>query len=260
MNRSDITVVILTLNEEENVGRLLECLSWALQVVVVDSGSTDRTIEIVSGFPNVTLRHRAFDTHASQWNAGVDASDTEWVLTLDADHMPSEELAGEIAGLLPASETSAYRATFIYSIFGRPLRGSLYPSLPVLFRRDRGSFYQDGHTNKLRVDGVIRKLDAKIFHDDRKPLDRWLRNQVSYMKLERAKLLSNGEPLSLPDRIRRSHLFAPIYAFVYVLLIKRAILDGKAGFYYAYQRLLAEVLLSLELLDDALRRPNKPGS
>lgn len=253
MNPSDITVAIITLDEEENIGRLLERLSWAPRVLVFDSGSSDHTLAIISRFPNAIVHHRAFVSHASQWNAAMEVINTEWALALDADFIPSDEFAAELESLSPPAATSAYSADFIYSIFGHALQGSLYPSLPVLFRTRKAQFYQDGHANKLRVDGGVQKLQAKIFHDDRKPLDRWLRNQISYMTLEKKKLSTAGQKLSWSDKIRRSHLLAPIYAFLYVLFVKRSILDGRAGFFYAYQRLLAEVLLSLELLDAELR-------
>jgi len=257
MNPSDLTVVILTLDEEENIGRLLERLTWAPKIVVLDSGSTDKTLEIISRFPNATVHSRVFTGHASQWNAAIELIDTDWALALDADYIPSEDLASELASLSPRSAASAYRADFVYSIFGRPLTGSLYPSLPIFFRPRKALFYQEGHANKLRVDGEVQQLRARIFHDDRKSLDRWVRSQISYMKLEKKKLGIGGQELSWPDKLRRSHLLAPLYAFVYVLFVKRSILDGRAGFYYAYQRLFAEVLLSLELLDDELRNSKK---
>ena len=87
-----LTALVLTYNEQENIRRNLEALLWVPKVIVVDSFSNDRTLEIVRSFPNVQVVQRVFDTHANQWNAGLDRIDTEWVLTLDADYVLTAEL------------------------------------------------------------------------------------------------------------------------------------------------------------------------
>src|SRR6476660_1490961 len=89
---NDLTALILTSNEEANIGRTLEALRWLTRVVIIDSHSTDRTVEIARSFPNVQVKQRAFDTHANQWNAGLNSVETEWVLTLDADYVLTAEL------------------------------------------------------------------------------------------------------------------------------------------------------------------------
>src|SRR5437764_11178163 len=94
-----ITPLILTYNESPNIGRTLEQLRWARDIVVVDSLSDDETLEIAKGFPQVRVFQRQFDTHGVQWNFGLNetAISTEWVLALDADFVLSPELVDEIA-------------------------------------------------------------------------------------------------------------------------------------------------------------------
>ena len=87
MNLAEITPLILTWNEEANIGRTLEGLTWAARIVVVDSGSTDGTAALVARHPNAELVYREFDNHAAQWNFGLDQVDTPWVLALDADYV-----------------------------------------------------------------------------------------------------------------------------------------------------------------------------
>ena len=84
---ADITPVILTYNEAANIGRSLERLTWAGQVVIVDSGSTDETLAIAGRFPNVRTVHRPFDSHARQWRFAVEETgiSSDWLLRLDAD-------------------------------------------------------------------------------------------------------------------------------------------------------------------------------
>lgn len=169
---ADIIPVILTYNEAANIGRSLERLTWAKEVVIVDSNSTDDTLAIASRFANVRTVQRPFDTHAQQWRFAVEETGitSDWVLRLDADYMVEAALRDEIAALAPAAGTAAYEIAFTYCIEGRPLRASLYPALPVLFRRGRGKFVQDGHTEKLSIDGPIMKLNRRLLHDDRKSL------------------------------------------------------------------------------------------
>src|SRR5687767_8763413 len=101
-----ITPLVLTCNEAPNIGRTLSRLSWARDIVVVDSFSDDNTVEIASTFPQVRVYQREFDSHASQWTFGLTetAISSEWVLGLDADYILTDELLAEIKGLSPGSD------------------------------------------------------------------------------------------------------------------------------------------------------------
>ena len=252
---AEITPVILTYNEAANIGRSLERLRWAKEVVVVDSNSTDDTLAIARRFANVRTVQRPFDTHARQWRFAVEETGitSDWVLRLDADYMVEPALRDEIAGLAPAADTAAYEIAFTYCIDGRPLRGSLYPALPVLFRR--GRFVQDGHTEKLGIDGPVVKLRNRLLHDDRKSLERWLQSQSRYQAQEAEKLTSRPwSELSWPDRLRRTRFLGPIAVAVHCLFAKGLIFDGAAGFLYTAQRVTADLILSMHLLRRDLDR------
>src|SRR6185295_10441829 len=94
-----ITPLILTYNEAPNIARALQGLTWAREIVVVDSFSDDETVQIATSFPNVRVVQRAFDCHRNQWEFGLKETDisTAWVLALDADYLLSDELVAEIA-------------------------------------------------------------------------------------------------------------------------------------------------------------------
>ena len=252
-----ITPVILTYNEAANIGRSLERLTWASEVVIVDSHSTDDTVAIARGFPNVRVVQRPFDTHSRQWRFAVEETGiaSDWVLRLDADYMVEPALRDEIAALRPDPATAACEIAFTYCIEGRPLRASLYPALPVLFRRGRGRFEQDGHTEKLRIDGPVVKLSQRLLHDDRKSLERWLQSQARYQAQEADKLLDRPwSQLSWPDRIRRTRLLGPLAVLVHCLVVKRLVFDGTAGLLYTAQRVTADIILSMQLLRRDLDR------
>lgn len=251
---SDITPLVLTFNEAPNLERTLARLTWAREVVLLDSFSTDETLSIARKHPNVRVVQRRFDTHGAQWAAGVAECRTEWVLSLDADYVLSPELVQELKAWRPRPDVDAYFCRFQYSINGKPLRGSLYPPRAVLFQPARCGYVQDGHTQRLHVPGKVDWLEHVIFHDDRKPISRWLADQDRYARIE-AEKLSTAVPkaLSWPDRLRRHIVMAPPLVFFGTLLVKGVIFDGWRGWFYACQRTIAELLLSLRLAQARLQ-------
>jgi glycosyltransferase involved in cell wall biosynthesis len=234
---------------------MLDKLRWAQRIVVLDSGSTDGTLEIVARYPQVEVIHRPFDSFAEQCNFGLTQIQTEWVLSLDADYELSDELVRELHELPEDEEAvGGYRVSFIYRIYGRPLRGTLYPPRTVLYRVRGARYVNEGHGHRVTVPGNVGRLRWKIYHDDRKPLSRWFASQQNYARLEAAYILSIAPlRLSRTDRVRRIGWPAPVLVFVYVLLVKGCVLDGWAGWFYALQRLLAETMIALEVADRRLR-------
>ncbi|WP_096625789.1 glycosyltransferase family 2 protein [Calothrix sp. NIES-3974] len=245
-----ITPLILTYNEAPNINRTLQCLTWAQQIVVIDSFSTDETIDILSSYPQVQVFQRKFDTHANQWNYGLEKVKTEWIMSLDADYIVTKEFVTEIISVLSNKEINGYFASFKYCIFGKPLHGSILPPRLVLFRKEKAIYIDDGHTQLLELTGKSSNLRTCIHHDDRKSLSRWLSSQDRYMIIEVKKLLETpNSQLSLGDRIRKQKILAPAIILFYCLIIKGGILDGWHGWYYAFQRVLAEILLGIRLME-----------
>lgn len=249
----EITPVVLTYNEEANLERSLNALRWARRVLVVDSFSTDGTLAIAARFPNVTVVQRAFDDFAGQWNhaLALDEIASEWVLALDADFFVTDAVRDELAALAPAPGVHGYRARFRYVLGGKVLRGSLYPPITVLFRRAHACYRQDGHAYRVEVTGgEIAELTQSLWHDDRKPFARWLRSQERYALEEAAKLAqSRFAELRWPDRVRKVPFAAAPLVLGQCLLLKGGLLDGRAGMTYAAQRTVAELMISLALLD-----------
>ncbi|NOY17041.1 MAG: glycosyltransferase family 2 protein [Gammaproteobacteria bacterium] len=253
---NQITPVILTYNEAPNIGRVLDRLSWAERIVVVDSVSTDETLDILSRYDSVVVHQRKFNSHAEQWNFAIGETgiETDWVLALDADYGLTDEVIKELEGLSLDGAVSGYRAFFLYCVFGKPLRGTLYPPVTVLYRRENAHYIQDGHTQRIVIEGEVEDMLSPILHDDRKPLSSWLQAQDRYMNLE-ADIISNsayGE-LGFNDRVRKFIFIAPALTFFYCLFFKLGVLDGWRGLYYATQRALAELILSLKLIERIIK-------
>jgi glycosyltransferase involved in cell wall biosynthesis len=247
-----VTPVILTRDEEDNIGRTLAQLTWATDVVVVDSESTDATAAIAQRFPNVRLLRRAFDSHGAQWTFAASQVATEWMLTLDADYFVPERFVRELAALDPQEDVAGYEASFTYAINGRPLRATLYTPRVVLIRRGASEFWQDGHTQRVRIHGRVERLRTRLIHDDRKDLRRFIERQRIYMRKEARKLRATPfRQLPLSGRVRKLRVVSPLATLTYVLIAKRTIFDGFAGLRYALERFLAESILSIELFRKA---------
>ncbi len=247
-----ITPLILTYNESPNIDRTLKQLTWAKRIVVIDSYSTDSTLEILKSYPQVEVFQRTFDTHTNQWNYGLEQVSSEWVLSLDADYCLTDKLIEEIKTIPLDTPFDSYFVQFKYCVFGQPLRGTILPPREVLFKRKKAIYIDDGHTQLLKVEGKSGMLSSFIDHDDRKSLSRWLWAQDRYMIIEAKKLQETPAfKLSLGDRIRQKKIIAPFIILLYCLILKAGILDGWAGWYYAFQRTLAELLLSIHLIKNS---------
>jgi glycosyltransferase involved in cell wall biosynthesis len=254
----DITPLIITYNEAPNIRRALGKLVWARRIVVIDSVSSDATLEILGSYPQVEIISHPFADFASQCNFGLTQIATPWVLSLDADYELSDELVEELRAVKPSDTIGGYRARFIYRIHGQPLRGSLYPPRTVLYRKANASYRNEGHGHRVAVDGDVLQLRGVIYHDDRKPLARWIASQQSYARKEAEYLLGQRrDSLTANDKIRLIGWLAPIGVFCYVLFAKGCILDGWPGWYYALQRVVAEALIALEIVDRRLRRNDR---
>ena len=249
-----LTALILTYNEQENIGRALSALSSIDQIVIVDSFSTDRTVEIARGIrPDVVVRSYAFRSFADQCNFGLSQITTEWVLSIDADYILTPGLITEISGLNPANDIAGYSVGFCYCVFGHVLRSTVYPARTVLYRRELARYRDEGHGHRVVVDGKVQRLFGKINHDDRKPLSRWIKAQDRYAKIEAAHLtVTPRSQLNVQDRLRKQIFFAPLALSIYLLLVCGLFLDGWRGWYYVFQRTVAELMLSLRLLEQKL--------
>jgi glycosyltransferase involved in cell wall biosynthesis len=248
-----ITPVLLTYNEAPNIARTLSKLTWADDIVVLDSGSTDETLSILRRFPRVRVFKRPFDTHGNQWRHAVFETNikTPWILRLDADYQVTEALVEEMSRLDHNDAPNAYRISFDYAIFSHKLLASLYPPNTVLLRMGYFTVSQSGHTETWTVKAPIGALKAHIIHDDWKPVEDWLESQARYMRRELNELPTKRGKVR--KFLRRRPPLMPLLTFFYCLIGKGLIFNGRAGVAYTLQSLVAESILSLMVLEKRLR-------
>lgn len=165
----NISACIITLNEETNLPRCLESLQGvADEIVIVDSGSTDRTPFIATDFNARFIRHE-WSGYAAQKNFTLSKAKNEWVLSLDADEALSPELRQEILALkqsAPAPDIAAYSMPRVVFYQGTWIRfGDWYPDVLVrLFRKDQARFAGGPVHERLEVDGPVHPLRGEIHH------------------------------------------------------------------------------------------------
>jgi glycosyltransferase involved in cell wall biosynthesis len=250
---NQITPVLLTYNEEQNIGRTLSKLWWAKDIVVVDSFSSDATLTVVDQFENVRLFRRAFDSHADQWRFATGATGivSDWILRLDADYQLTERFVDELDRLRPEASVSAYSIGFKYAVFTQELRTSLYRANTILLRRGCFSVRNQGHTEVWEVKGSVGSLKEKLIHDDWKSTSQWLVSQERYMTRELRDV--ERHPRRIVRWLRLRPPLMPIATLVYCLFGKGLLFAGRAGIFYCLQRLVAEAVLALMVLERGLR-------
>jgi glycosyltransferase involved in cell wall biosynthesis len=253
-----ISVVILTLNEELNLPRCLEAISWCDDVLIVDSFSSDATLRIAAEH-GVRVVQRAFDNFAGQRNFAVENCDLkyEWVFHLDADEVMTPELSAEILRCIVATEKDAYRVSSKLMFKGKFLRhAGLFPWYQVrLGRREKLRFTQVGHGQREQLPAnKIGTLKNSLLHFPfEKGLEDWIEKHNRYSTAEARHNVYGYADDDAPildllsiatDRRRRAtkKIFRRLpcratIRFIYMYVFRGGILDGKAGFRYC--RLLA---------------------
>lgn len=257
MSFERVTPVVLTFNEEENIGRTLESLRGFPRVVVVDSCSTDRTEEISRSFPNVSWFANPWRGFGEQWAFALVQTgiDSDFVLALDADMSVPGSLAHETGEVAARDEIDGGIIAFDYRIRGVPLAGSLYPPQLRLLRRSKARAGQSGHAHQLEVEGRVVRLSGRLVHDDRKPLESFVMAQLGYSALEAPRLVAVSDGAAgLRSAIRRSLPFSPLIVWLLAWLRAGGPFRGAAARRYALERLLYDTMLRWRVEDAKLAR------
>lgn len=262
-----LSVLILTLNEAVNIGDCIASLPWREDIHVLDSGSSDSTVEIAIAMgAHVTLN--PLKNYADQRNLGLALSfANEWIVMLDADERMTPELAREIEQVVIAAGTglSMLRVRRKDMFMGRWLRRSSgYPTyFPRVFRRGTVTVKRDIN-EEYEARGAVRQLEGHLNHFPfKKGIDWWFERHNYYSALE-AKVITSERKYRMfhisditscdPGRRRQAMKqlayrlpFRPFLVFAYLYIIRLGFLDGRPGYHYASMRMAYEIMIDAKI-------------
>lgn len=240
-----ISVVVIARDEEAAIGECLASVAWADEIVVLDSGSTDRTVEICRRH-GARVESTDWPGYGPQKNRAVERATGEWVLSLDADERVTPPLRAEIERAMAApGDHVAFRMPRASRYLGRTMRHSgWWPDhVTRLFRRGHARFSDDPVHERLLVDGPVGTFTSPLEHDAFTSVEEVLAKVDSYSTLGARRMHAAGRHGSLSRAIGHG-----LWAFVRTYVLRRGFLDGREGFmlavsnaegaYYRYVKLM----------------------
>ncbi len=253
-----IGVFILAKNEEANIARslgALELSGWPVHVL--DSGSTDKTKELVSGFGFATIHEYKYTSHCNAYNEIVEilGRDYQFVVVLDSDMVISEPLQKEIIRLVsdPNKNWRVLDAKVEMFSEGVSLKhASLCPPKVFVFETGCPCFVSTGHAEKVAEGVVVSRTQNSLIHDDRKCYSSYLQSQFRYANNLVSRYI-NGQ-VSARDRLRVKWPLLIIAVPLVSYIVRRGFLDGRAGIIYALDRLIAEAIMYRQAVASRLHR------
>ncbi|MDX8410707.1 MAG: glycosyltransferase family 2 protein [Mariprofundaceae bacterium] len=275
-----LSVLIPTKDEERNIAACIDSVSFAGEIIVFDSLSTDYTLEI-AGAKGARIMQRKFDVFSTHKNWALDniGFDNEWILILDADERVSPELREEIISLINAPPLlNGYYVARKNMFSGKWIRHcGMYPDWQLRLLRRGKARYEDRIVHEhMILEGKAGFLNEPLFHHDYKGMNRYFDRHNHYSDLEAIEIYrelagSTSPPTSGdvfikgPHRRRALKNFAyhwlpmrPFFVFCYMYFLRFGFLDGRIGFRYCLLRAIYEYQISLKLLE--LRDPDSPIS
>jgi glycosyltransferase involved in cell wall biosynthesis len=242
-----LSVIVITKDEEQMIGRCLGSVRWADEIVVVDSGSTDGTRDICRGLGaqvHVTADWPGFGV---QKNRALDLARGDWILSLDADEWLSPELQAELRELIRTSspQVCAYRIRRRSSFCGHFMRHSgWWPDrVTRLFRRGKARFSDDAVHERMLVQGEVREAEGVILHEAFQTLEEVLGKMDRYSTAGAQLLATRNRRASVPRAVWHG-----LWAFFRTYVLRGGFLDGREGFmlsvsnaegaYYKYVKLM----------------------
>ncbi len=224
-----LSVTIVAQNEERTIGGVLAGVrDIADEIVFLDSGSTDRTIEIAESF-GVRLYHQPWLGYAQQKNRAIDLATGDWILSLDADEVVTPALADEIRTLLQSGvpgTVSGFKIPRILYIGNTPVKGGgFYPDSQLrLIRRDKGQFRPRVVHESITVDGAVRQLHNPMLHYAYTSVVQFAEAMDHYARLSAQQYLEDGKSHRYASRI--NELLNPAWTFFYRQFVRGGVFHG----------------------------------
>ncbi len=228
---NSLSIVLITRNEEANLPRTLASVRWAQEIVVVDSGSTDATLEIARS-AGARVFEEPWKGFAAQKNSAIAQARCDWVLSLDADEEVSPALALEIQKLLGGEPAfSAYRLPRLNHFLGRPLRhGGYWPDPKLrLFRRGAAEFAPRPVHESMKAAGPVGQLKHSLLHHCYPALDEYIEHMNRYSSSGARMLAESGRSSHSLLAFAWNAILNPPAPFAYNYIFRLCFLDGREG-------------------------------
>lgn len=228
-----VSLVIVAQDEERTIGRVIEAARPLVEeIIVIDSGSTDKTIEIAEGM-GARVQHQDWLGFARQKNFAIDQAKCDWVLSLDADEILTEALVAEMKALLSSSELPScdgYKIPRILFIGDRAItHGGFYPDAQLrLFKRGAGRFGERLVHEAIKMEGPVRLLDNPMNHYAYKTIEDFAAAMDKYARLSAQEFFNRGNYSWRASRLNENLNSA--YTFFYRYFLRGGLLDGDYGF------------------------------
>lgn len=264
---NDLAVIVLTFNEETNLPACLDSVAgWAREIFVVDSYSTDRTVDIALAYADrgVQVVQHSFEDYSKQWNWAISALPiaAAWTLKLDADERVTQPFKEETARLFVKGDSRLngvyFRRRFYFMNTQLRWIGNVGYDLRM-WRTGRAIFENRSVNEHALVEGAICYFDSYVDHADQKPLTDWLDKHNRYSSLEALNVIQGNDSGNIQPRLwgtpdqrrvwlRKCYRYLPLRPmmyFVYLYFIRGGVLDGAGGFRYSFLR--AQYMYWIEL-------------
>ena len=241
-----LSVIIITKNEAANIHDCLQSVTWADEIIIVDSGSTDDTVAICKKL-GAQVFVQDWPGFGIQKNRALGYATNDWVLSLDADERVTPELRAEIEKIVCSDRNApnAYNVSRLSNFCGRFMRHSgWYPDLlPRLFKRGKARFSDDLVHERLIIDGEVGQLQGLLLHYSFEDMEEVLKKVNQYSSAGAAMMFKRGKRTTLTGTVMRG-----IWSFIRTYFLRAGFLDGRKGFmlavsnaegtYYRYVKLL----------------------
>lgn len=230
-----ISATIITFNEERNIVRAIESLRCCDEIIVVDSGSNDRTVELATNL-GARVVDNPWPGYSSQKNFASEHAANDWILSVDADESVSEALEGEIWQIKKNGPLyDAYTVPRLAQYLGRwILHSGWYPDRKIrLFNRTRAHWVGDYVHESVEVNGRVGHLKSNLLHFTCDSLSQHLKTMDQYTTLAAEQIVAQKKPIGL------DHLLAqPVWTFFKTYFLQRGYLDGTEGLAIAYMAMM----------------------
>ena len=270
-----ISVLIMTQNEEMNIATTISSIrGYFDQIIVVDSFSTDRTLEICSAFTEVEVYSNFFEHWALQRNWMLQNCEirNDWVFFLDADESIDfifySELRDKFYG--KTNDIASFYLNKDLYFLGKKLKYAYsHPKIRLIFKKSGLTYHAEGAREYATSDGVSVVINQPLIHEDKRSFDHWVRKHISNAEREKqlffdsSKLELNNNLKDIPFSLKMRKIiryyiwnklpfgFRPVLYFLYRYFIKLGFIDGRVGFIYCVNHALwYELLIDIKILEE----------